>query len=205
MANLQLKCISFGMAFVQSRNLCEVRSLTFAPILVPVLGVMFHVVIVKAPPHVFGPKNHQTLKLLAKLPPSCGALPNEKPGGARSIDVASPWWLPFASEGGRPLRTSSELRDESSIGFHGRREWDCYGARMGRRPQSLSLKGENDSAIDASKLSLGRLFMSFTLLLQISAEHFRNLEKKLQLYCIHSIYRIYVYMYVYAMTIDRLV
>ena len=180
--------------------------LTFAPILVPVLGVMFHVVIVKAPPMFLVPKNRETLK----LPPSCMAVPNEKPGGARSIDVASPWWLPFASEGGRPLRTSSELGDESSIGFHGRREWDCYGARIGRRPQSLSLKGEKHSAIDASKLSLGRLFMmtihiaflgallkfSFTLLLQISAEHFRNLEKKLQLYCIHSIYHIYMYMYV---------
>ncbi len=68
----------------------------------------------------------------------------------------------------------------------------------------------NHSAIDASKLSLGMLFMMthcfsgwllkfcftiFTLLLQIPAEHFWNLEENTTLILYTQIYTVYMYLY----------
>ena len=168
------------------------------------------------PPHVFGPQKSWNLETSTKL------------------HGTSQWKTRWCQKHWCCLSLVASVcirRWSPSTNFFWTRRWKFHWvpwtARMGllwgmgRRPQSLSLKGENHSAIDASKLSLGRLFMmtihiaflgalltfSCTLLLQISAEHFRNLEKKLQLYCIHSIYHIYVYVciYVYNMTIDRLV
>ena len=221
MANLQLKCISFGMAFVQSRNLCEVRSyLTFAPRLVPVLGVMFHVVIVKAP-DVFGPQKSSNLEtLLATF------LQIWQPKTSTKLRGTSQWKTRWCQKHWCCLSLVASVcirRWSPSTNFFWTRRWKFHWVpwtarigllwgKNGKETSKLVLKGGEAFSNRCFKVVTREAIyddnshcfsgcaskFSFTVLLQISAEHFRNLEKKLQLYCIHSIYHIYVYVCMYT-------